>query len=111
MKQTLSEEFRKMQKLAGIITEVEYKKLIESEEYTLHIKNDHPSSKIDKKIKIDFDPLTMFGGWDEDELKELFAKEKLVSGTYLELMDSNNESIKKGQLTGYMGGNPIISDK
>lgn len=107
----MNKELLKMQKLAGIITEVEYKKLIESEEYTLHVKNDHPLSKIDKKIKIDFDPLTMFGGWDEDELKELFAKEKIGSGTYLELMDSNNKSIKKGQLTGYMGNNPIISDK
>ena len=110
-KQSLNKEFLKMQKVAGLITEGQYKKILsENEEYTLHLKNDHPKAKIDKKIKIDFKPITIFGNWDEDELKELFSKEKIVSGTDLVLIDSNGELIKKGRTLGWEGDTPQIDD-
>ena len=49
-KQILNEEFRRMQLLAGVITEGEYKAQINEEEYTLHLKNNHPNVNLDKKI-------------------------------------------------------------
>ena len=80
-------------------------------EYTLHLKNSHPRIKVDKKIKLDFKPLTISGNWDEDKLKDLFAKEGIASGTSLELTDSNNKVIKKGTVAGYIGNKLSIADK
>jgi hypothetical protein len=98
-----------MQKLAGLITESEYKAKI-NEEYTLHLKNNHPNVNLDKKIKIDFEPTTMFGEWDEEELKQLFTQEKITSGTDIELTDSDGKVIKKGKIMGWEKDVPIISE-
>ena len=109
-KQILNEEFRRMQLLAGVITENEYKARINEEEYTLHLKNNHPNVNLDKKIKIDFEPTTMFGKWDEEELKQLFTQEKITSGTDIELIDLDGKVIKKGKMTGWSKDTPIISE-
>jgi hypothetical protein len=105
----MNNEFIRMQKLAGLITESEYKAKI-NEEYTLHLKNNHPNVNLDKKIKIDFEPTTMFGEWDEEELKQLFTQEKITSGTDIELTDSDGKVIKKGKIMGWEKDVPIISE-
>ena len=110
MPSDLNKEFRRMQLLAGVITESKYKAQINEEEYTLHLKNNHPNVNLDKKIKIDFKPTTMFGKWDEEELEQLFAQEKITSGTDIELIDSDGKVIKKGKMTGWSKDTPIITE-
>ena len=79
------------------------------EEFVLHLKND----RLDKKIKIDFDPITLFGSWDEEELKDILTKERVDSGTSLELIDSSNKVIKTGSIMGFdaITRLPIIRDE
>ena len=69
LKAEFDEKVRNFQNLYGLNNK--YKAQINEEEYTLHLKNNHPNVNLDKKIKIDFKPTTMFGKWDEEELEQL----------------------------------------
>ena len=82
-----------------------------TEGYILHVKNTHPNSNLDKKIELDFKPTTLFGGWDAESLEDTFNKEKIISGTELELMDSSGKIIKKGYVIGYNNKTPIINKR
>ena len=112
MKTPLNEEFIRMQRLAGLITENEYKQKI-NEEYTLKLKSINPgrgAQKFDKTFIINSKPTTLFGGnWDAEEVLDIVKDPNLLSGDVaIELIDSNGKIIKKGATSGWYGDIPSI---
>ena len=112
MKTPLNEEFIRMQRLAGLITENEYKQKI-NEEYTLKLKSINPGrgvQKFDKTFIINSKPTTLFGGnWDAEEVLDIVKDPNLLSGDVaIELIDSNGKIIKKGATSGWYGDIPNI---
>jgi hypothetical protein len=108
----LSEEFIRMQRLAGLITENEYKQKI-NEEYTLKLKSINPgrgAQKFDKTFIINSKPTTLLGGnWDAEEVLDIVKDPNLLSGDVaIELIDSSGKIIKKGATSGWYGDIPSI---
>jgi len=112
MKTPLNEEFIRMQRLAGLITENEYKQKI-NEEYTLKLKSINPgrgAQKFDKTFIINSKPTTLLGGnWDAEEVLDIVKDPNLLSGDVaIELIDSSGKIIKKGATSGWYGDIPSI---
>jgi hypothetical protein len=102
------------QKLRKVIRKMISESTSDTEEmngsYSLILKNNHPNSNINKKININFKPLSILGKWDVDKIMKAINNDSnlLVSGTDIELIDNKGKSIKKGKITGWNGEKLII---
>ena len=109
----MNKEILRMQMLAGIITEGQYKSKLNEEKYTLRIKSDHPVRGIpafDKTFSIDSPPTTMFSDeWDGEEVLDIVKDSNLLSGDVdIELIDSEGTIIKRGRTFGWEDNVPTI---
>ena len=95
--------------LRQIIKE-EIRKILK-EKYILHLKNDHPNNKVDKKIPTNSKPTNLIGYWSPKKLLDIVKDTDLLpSGTEIELTDLNNKVIKRARTMGWKGKEPIIND-